>query len=104
MWKPQTCKLIELLSFLGKKHVLLIMKAIAEDHDSFSKIEREIPSLNPRILSQRLTELQQHGFIIKKVTSDIWPVKIRYKLTKRGKSFGKQLKKLCQWIEEEWKE
>lgn len=102
MSKHNTCKLIDLLSFLGKKHVLLILKAIGEEHNSFSKVEKAVPSLNPRILSLRLKELQEHGFIEKKVTAST-PVTIRYHLTKRGKSFRKQLKKLCKWIEKEYK-
>jgi DNA-binding HxlR family transcriptional regulator len=47
-----------LISFISKKWVLLILKSIHEGCVSYTDIEKSLPQINPRILCNRLIELQ----------------------------------------------
>lgn len=53
------CPINTLLNFVSKKWVLLIMKSINEGCMSYTDIEKNLEMINPRILSSRLSEMQE---------------------------------------------
>lgn len=78
------------------------MKTIAEKHQTFSDIEKNVPDLNSRMLSLRLSELENR-WLIERTVSTEKPVKIRYTLSATWSSFSVILKKLCQRIQKNYK-
>ena len=52
-------------NIMGKKWNLLILIAIYEDIHTFSGIMKAIPQINTSILTKRLNELVNKGFITK---------------------------------------
>lgn len=58
------------------------MKSINEGCVSYTDIEKNLIQINPRILCSRLCELQDFGFIEKKVISTS-PLKAVYCLTQK---------------------
>lgn len=93
------CPVMDLLSSISKKWILLVIKSIAEGANSYSDIEKNLPFINPSSLSARLKELQELWFIEKKVISDT-PVKIEYQLSKKWKSFSLLLDDIVDWAQE----
>ena len=71
------CPIQVIIEVVSKKWVLAIMKSLTRGVDSFSGFQREIPGINSRILSERLVELETHGFIERRIVSER-PVKIKY--------------------------
>lgn len=71
-----------LLGFISKKWTLLIMRAIVNGANCYSEIEAQLPGINPAILSQRLKDLQEFGFVEKRIISEI-PLKAQYHFTPR---------------------
>ena len=63
---------------------------------SYSDIEKNLEMINPRILSSRLTELQDFDFVEKKIISKS-PLKAVYCLTKKGESFTKNIDQMIDW-------
>lgn len=94
-----TCKVSYLFSFISKKWVLLILKALNEWCYSFTEIKRHIWEVNSKIISQRLDELKEEWFIDRKIVSEK-PIKIRYCLTKKWESFSKEINRMWEWAEE----
>lgn len=90
------CPINTLLNFISKKWVLLIMKSINEWCMSYSDIEKNLEMINPRILSSRLSELQDFGFLEKKIISKS-PLKAVYCLTEKGKSFTHNIDQMIDW-------
>ncbi|QFR39579.1 helix-turn-helix transcriptional regulator [Candidatus Gracilibacteria bacterium 28_42_T64] len=90
------CPIVTLVSFISKKWMLFIIRAIADGASCYSEMEKELQNINPSILSSRLKELQDFGFVEKKIVSES-PVKIEYKLTKKGKSFSQQIENIVNW-------
>lgn len=77
-WK---IKIIALLLF-GKKR--------------FSELEKEIPKINPRMLSKELRDLEANGMVTRTVHDTI-PVTVEYELTSTGYSFRKVLDVMLEW-------
>ncbi|MDC0506074.1 helix-turn-helix transcriptional regulator [Candidatus Gracilibacteria bacterium] len=92
----QVCPVIQLMGDISKKWTLIILKAIMSGSTSYSDIEKQVSDINPSILSSRLKDLQDMGFIDKNIVSSS-PVKIEYQLTKKGKSFEPVLENISSW-------
>ena len=73
----EVCRIQTIMEIVSKKWVLQIFKSLSSWVDSFSGFQKEIPGINSRILSERLVELENHGFVERKIVSER-PVKIRY--------------------------
>lgn len=90
------CPINTLLSFITKKWVLLIMKSINEWCMSYTDIEKNLEMINPRILSSRLSEMQDFWFLKKKIISKS-PLKAVYCLTEKWKSFTYNIDSMIDW-------
>lgn len=92
----KSCPIINLFSFISKKWVLLIVKSISEWCMCFSDIEKKLEWINPRILSNRLKELEEAWFVIshkKENTKN----KVIYCLTEKWMCFSQNIKNLEDW-------
>ncbi len=94
--EKQFCPIHNLFEFIGKKWVLFIIKSISEWCMCFSDIEKKLEWINPRILSSRLKELEEFGFVsshIKENTKN----KTIYCLTEKWMSFAQNIDNLMKW-------
>lgn len=97
--QKEMCPIINCMNLLGKKWVLMIIKAISDGCKSYSEIEKNIPGVNPRILAERLKELQQVRLVEKKILSQE-PKRFIYCLTKTGESLSSHIDELSNWAQE----
>lgn len=91
------CKILWLFDFISKKWVLLILKALWEWMSSFTEIKTYLWWVNSKILSQRLTELEEAKFIKRNVINEK-PIKIRYELTEKWADLWNELVNFEKWI------
>ena len=69
---------------LGKKWTMLILRDVGfRKIDRFNRLLESIHGLTPRVLSMRLKELEQEGYI-RCVESKRSPVMVRWALTEKG--------------------
>ncbi len=93
------CPKVELtLNLLGKKWVALIIYTLHEGPMKFSQIEKYIPKLSARLLTERLKELEKLSIIKKAVLTDDG-IKIKYELTRKGYDLADSFKQLENWAE-----
>lgn len=72
------------LGVLGRKWALLILRNIgAYRIDRFNRLRASIPGVPPKVLSQRLRELESSG-LIRKVETRRAPRLVRWDLTRKG--------------------
>lgn len=90
------CPVLGLMNTLSKRWVMHTLRVIAEWKENFNEIKRAIPGISAKILSERLTELEEEGFIIRKVI-DGKPIKIQYSFTERWKSLNERIELLNEW-------
>lgn len=78
------CPIATSLGLLGRKWTLLVLRDIAmRDMGRFSLLMKGIPGISPRMLSNRLKELERHGMIVR--TSNRQSAKaVRWKPTEKG--------------------
>lgn len=74
---------------LGAKWTALIIKNLAECPGRYCALEKSVIGINPRILSQRLDQLEDSG-IIKKSASG-------YSLTQKGRGLIPVIKSMAAW-------
>ncbi|WP_456472216.1 winged helix-turn-helix transcriptional regulator [Methanocaldococcus sp.] len=90
---------MSILSLLGKKGTVDILKLLDSGIDSFSKLKENLDNngltMSTRTLSQRLSELEEE-YLIEKVNG-------KYYLTPKGKEALKIINDIIKW-EKEWEE
>ncbi len=79
------CPVETSLGVLGKKWTMAIIRDIgAYGVDRFNGLLRSLPGIPPKVLSTRLKQLEQEGFLQKNVEKSIPPKIVRWSLTEKG--------------------
>lgn len=82
---------------LTKKWVFHILKVITEKGTvRFSDMQQALPEINSRMLSERLSNLEEEGMIERSV-QQTKPITIEYSITEKGVDFQKVLNAFCSW-------
>ena len=68
----------------GKRWTIGIVRELFLGTTKFSEMMKGAPGINPRMLSLRLKELEEHQIVVRRVSSTT-PVSIDYTLTDSGK-------------------
>ena len=89
------------MGLIGKKFDLQIIDAISRHQNrvGFNQLSNDIVSINPRILSVRLKELEQNKLVKKSLIMGA-PVKTEYSLTTKAKKLVPIIKELKDWAKE----
>ena len=96
----EDCTVYKTLEYLSKKWSLIIILELYKGESNkkrYSEIKKKIPSISPKILSNRLKELEHEGIIKKKIDTSSFPVKCEYSLTKSGEDLITVIKKIKNW-------
>ena len=65
----------------------------------FSELERAIPGISEKMLTQQLRQLEADGIVARVVHAEV-PPKVEYHLTEWGQSLCPALDKLLTWAEQ----
>jgi len=84
------------MAIIGSKWTALILRDLASGSKRFSELEKSVGNINPRTLSQRLDELEQHGIITKQSFAEV-PPRIEYALTVKGEDLIPVLRAMSAW-------
>lgn len=84
------------LEVIGGKWKCLILWLLKERDLRFGELQKKIPKVSQRILSNQLRELEQHCVIHREVFPVV-PPKVVYSLTPRGKSLIPVIETICHW-------
>jgi DNA-binding HxlR family transcriptional regulator len=82
------------LDALGGKWKTVIIARIKQGPLRYSELRRLIPSLSDKMLTQRLADLVEIGFVVLEPSPD---GKARYALTERGHDLATALQALYDW-------
>ena len=86
----ETCTVYKTMDFISKKWTLLILLELykgRKEKKRYSEIKDKMEDITPKVLSERLKELEREGLITRKVDASQFPVKTEYSLTKSGRDF-----------------
>lgn len=96
----ENCTVYRTMDFLSKKWTLLIILELykgGDDWKRFSEIKRSMKEITPKVLSDRLRNLEEEDIIEKRVDSTTVPIKSEYRLTEMGKELIQVVKDVKIW-------
>jgi DNA-binding HxlR family transcriptional regulator len=80
-----SCPIEQTFRIVGKKWTVVILRELFFGADKFGKIKSGVGRINPKVLSNRLKELEDSDMIKRNVTPGR-PVVIEYSLTEKGRN------------------
>ncbi|MEL1245154.1 helix-turn-helix domain-containing protein [Flavobacterium sp. DGU11] len=86
------------LYVIGGKWKLRIIIALKEGHSRFNELQRTIPGISAKVLSQELKDLELNGFLERRVHADT-PVVVEYLPTAYTATLKNVLEALSEWGE-----
>lgn len=87
------------LAVLGNKWTALIIKELTSGPQRFSGLERLLPGISPRTLSQRLDDLEAHHIVTRQTFAEV-PPRCEYALTEKGQALIPILRQMAAWGEQ----
>ena len=93
------CALYNVAHLIAKKWTLLILIELYRGGDKkrFNELKNSLKNITPKILSNRLKELEEQGLIENKIIASSIPVISEYYLTTKGKELIDIIKTLKIW-------
>jgi DNA-binding HxlR family transcriptional regulator len=86
----------EVLSQIGDKWTVLIVRALGDGARRFSELRRDVEGISQRMLTLNLKTLERDGFVTRTVYPTI-PPRVDYELTALGHSLSDPLGVIAQW-------
>jgi DNA-binding HxlR family transcriptional regulator len=81
----RACPIEQTFRIVGKRWTVVILRELFFGANRFGRIKSGVGRINPKVLSNRLKELEDSGIIKRSVTSGR-PVQIEYSLTEKGRN------------------
>jgi DNA-binding HxlR family transcriptional regulator len=81
---------------LGRKWTGLIIRELSGGPRHFCDMERGIPALSARMLTERMKELEAEGIVCRTVDTGT-PVRTSYELTEKGRALIPVMRGIEQW-------
>jgi DNA-binding HxlR family transcriptional regulator len=94
--KSYHCPVEATLDVIGGKWKPLILWALGDDVLRFNELQKALPSVNAKMLTKQLRELEEDGIIRRKIYPEV-PPRVEYAITDFGKTLIPILNALCNW-------
>jgi len=94
----QNCPTRMALDRIADKWTVLIVGRLSSGTLRFGELRREIDGISPKVLTQKLRELERNGVITRKIYASV-PPKVEYKLTPLGQTLIGLLDAIRLWAE-----
>ena len=78
-----TCAVACCAEIIGSKWTAVLVHDLSEGARRFSELERSLPGISPRTLSERLRALEHEGIVERKSYAES-PPRVEYELTPKG--------------------
>jgi DNA-binding HxlR family transcriptional regulator len=92
----EQCPLDIALNMVSGKWKMAILWQLTKNTVRFNELQRLLPNITQKTLTQQLRELEQDGLITRQVYPEV-PPKVEYRLSELGRTFIPVLNSLCQW-------
>ena len=82
----RSCPIEVTFKIIGKKWTILIIREMHRGTKQFNRFLENIEGITPKVLTERLRELQRLGIVKRRIVSE-YPVRVEYEMTDLGKEF-----------------
>ena len=98
------CPIRNVLSRVGDKWSLLVLYNLQHREPvRFKELQRQIPDISQKSLTQTLRTLEEDGFVSREVFPEV-PPRVEYSLTARAHSFLPLVENMINWAKENMEE
>ena len=87
-----------LLELIGDKWTPIILYILGHGKKRYGKMQRHLPDVSKKMLTQTLRALEQDGLLKRKVYAEV-PPRVDYDLTPLGRAFLEPVTSLCAWAQ-----
>lgn len=94
--KEYKCSLEATMDVLGGKWRSLILWHLIQEDLRFSQVQKIVPGISKKVLSEHLRVLEKNDLIIRIVFPEV-PPRVEYKISEKGKTLAKALDELESW-------
>lgn len=94
--EPRVGCIASAMQIVGNKWTALILRDLFSGPKRFGELEKTVGNINPRTLSQRLDDLEDHGIIIRQSYAEV-PPRTEYSLTTKGQDLLPILRQMATW-------
>ena len=94
--KEYKCSLEATMDVLNGKWRSLILWHLIEENLRFSQLQKIVPGISRKVLSEHLRVLESNDLINRIVYPEV-PPRVEYKITEKGKTLSKALNELELW-------
>lgn len=94
--KEYKCSLAAAMDVLGGKWRSLILWHLIKENLRFSQIQKIVPGISKKVLSEHLRVLEKNELIIRIVHPTV-PPSVEYRISEKGKTLEKVLDELESW-------
>ena len=95
-----SCTVSQTVRYLSKRWTLLVILELYKGEGytrRFSELRDALPGITPKVLSERLKELEEEELICRKVDATAFPVRTEYTLTESGLEIIGIIRAIKQW-------
>ncbi|WP_274653564.1 winged helix-turn-helix transcriptional regulator [Paenibacillus humicola] len=96
--EERKCPIETVIQILGGKWKPLIIWHLLDSAKRFSELEKRIPEVTQKMLSQHLRELENDRLVTRTIYPSV-PPKVEYELNEYGRTLVPVLEVMCQWGE-----
>jgi DNA-binding HxlR family transcriptional regulator len=93
---PYRCTVGVTLNIIGGKWKAVILWHLCHKTLRFSQLQRRLPEVTQKMLTQQLRELERDGMVHRQVYAEV-PPRVEYSLTTEGRTLQPILAQMCEW-------
>ncbi len=82
----KSCPIEATFRIIGKKWTVLIIREMLRGTMQFNRFLENIEGITPKVLTERLQELQKFGIVSRRIVSE-YPIRVEYNMTDLGREF-----------------
>jgi len=82
----KSCPIETTFKIIGKRWTVLVIREILRGNTQFNRFMENIKGISPKVLTERLRELEEMGIISRRIVSK-YPLRVEYTLTDMGRGF-----------------
>ena len=84
------------LAVIGGRWKVLILYQLFQGVKRFSELQRALPRITQKMLTQQLREMERDGIVQRTVYPQV-PPKVEYRLRPRGETLKPVVQAMCKW-------
>ena len=81
----ERCPLTAAIEAIGGKWNLIVLYWLADGRRRFAELQRLMPAISHKVLTETLRDLERHGLILREVFHEV-PPRVEYSLSAHGRS------------------